>query len=62
VVLAKERVCYQGKPVAVVLAEDRPLARQAAEAVDVGYERLEAVTDPYEAVSGDAPVVHDEAP
>jgi carbon-monoxide dehydrogenase large subunit len=60
--LAGEKVVYQGQPVAAVVAEDRYLAAEAAEAVTVEYERLDAVTDLEGALEADAPAVHDEAP
>jgi len=61
-ILAIDKVRYQGQPVAIVVAEERYQARDAAGAVDVDYERLESVTNPTEAISGDAPTVHEEAP
>jgi carbon-monoxide dehydrogenase large subunit len=60
-ILADERVRYQGDAVAVVVAEDRYVAHDAAEAVEVDYERLDAVTDPTEALGADAPELHDDA-
>jgi carbon-monoxide dehydrogenase large subunit len=61
-VLARERVRYQGQPVAAVVAEDRYAAADAADAVAVEYERLPAVTDPREATAGDAPTLFEAAP
>ncbi len=61
-VLARERVRYQGQPVAAVLAEDPYAARDAAGAVGVSYDSLPAVTDPEEAREGDAPTLFDAAP
>ena len=61
-VLARDRVRYQGQPVAAVVAEDRYLARDAAEAVEVTYDRLDAVTDPVDATAEDAPTVFEDAP
>ncbi len=55
--LAKGRVNFVGDPVAVVVAESRALAVDAAETVDVDYEPLAAVIDPEEALSPDAPVM-----
>ncbi|NIX23626.1 MAG: xanthine dehydrogenase family protein molybdopterin-binding subunit, partial [Actinobacteria bacterium] len=43
--LAGDEVFYQGQPIAAVVAEDRYTAAEAAEAVTVEYERLDAVTD-----------------
>src|SRR6266540_1369190 len=48
------------KGVAVVVAETRALAKDAAELVEVDYEPLEAVTDVEAALTEDAPLVHDE--
>ncbi len=61
-IVAGERVHYQGQPVAAVVAEDRYTARKAADAIAVDYDRRDAVVDPADAVDGDAPTVHDEAP
>ena len=60
-ILAKGRVRYVGDAVAVVVAEDRYLARDAADLVEVEYEPLGAVTDPEKAAAKGAPLVHDEA-
>ena len=47
--LAAGEVRYAGQPVAAVLAESRALAEDAAELVEVDYEPLEAIVDPYAA-------------
>jgi carbon-monoxide dehydrogenase large subunit len=60
--LADGHVTYQGQPVAAVVAEDRYVAHDALDAVDVDYERLDAVVDPTEALEADAPTIHEEAP
>ena len=44
-VLAGEEVRYAGEPIALVVAESRALAEDAAELVEVDYEPLEPVTD-----------------
>ena len=44
--LAVERVRYVGEPVALVVAESRYLAEDAADLVRIDYEPLEAVIDP----------------
>ena len=54
---AGERARFSGDPVAVVFAEDRYLARDAIEAIDVEYERLPAVSDPREAPLTDGPSI-----
>ena len=60
-ILATERVRHVGDGVAVVLAENRYLARDAADLVEVDYEPLDAVTDVKKAVAEGAPLVHAEA-
>jgi aerobic carbon-monoxide dehydrogenase large subunit len=58
--LALDKARYVGDGVAVVLAESRVLAKDAAELVDIGYEPLPAVTDVAKALGEGAPKVHDE--
>jgi carbon-monoxide dehydrogenase large subunit len=58
--LASDKARYAGDGVAVVVAESRALAKDAAELVEVDYESLPAVTDVGEATSDSAPLVHDE--
>jgi len=58
--LARDKARYAGDGVAVVVAESRALAKDAAELVEVEYEPLPAVTDVGEALADGAPVVHDE--
>ncbi|MGH8949059.1 MAG: xanthine dehydrogenase subunit D, partial [Acidimicrobiia bacterium] len=48
-VLAGDEVKFWGEPVAVVAADDADTARRAAAAVVVGYEALDALTDPEKA-------------
>jgi aerobic carbon-monoxide dehydrogenase large subunit len=45
-VLAGERVYFVGHPVAVVVATDAYVARDAVEAIDVEYDPLPVVTNP----------------
>ncbi|WP_123535790.1 xanthine dehydrogenase family protein molybdopterin-binding subunit [Halosimplex salinum] len=61
-ILARDRVRYQGQPVAAVVAEDRYRARDAADAVDVEYDPLPTVVDQRAAQEPDAPTVYDDAP
>lgn len=51
-VLARGTVRYVGEPVAAVVATTRAHAEDAAAAVEVSYEPLEAVTDPAQALEG----------
>jgi aerobic carbon-monoxide dehydrogenase large subunit len=60
--LAVDKARYVGDGVAVVVAESRVQAKDAAELVGVEYERLPAVTDVLAALEDGAPLVHDEAP
>ncbi len=57
-VLADGVVRFHGEGVAVVVAVDAGAAADAVQAIDVGYEPLPAVTDPWRAAQPDAPVVH----
>ena len=60
--VATDRVRYVGDPVAVVVAQDRYVAEDALELVEVAYEDLPAVTDARAAMAADAPRLHDEVP
>lgn len=56
--LARDVVRYSGEPVAVVVAESRYAAEDAAERVDVSYESLEPVLDGESAAAGAGPPLH----
>jgi CO/xanthine dehydrogenase Mo-binding subunit len=56
--IAIDRACWQGEAVAAVVATSRALAEDAAEAVVVEYEELEAVTDMQTALDPPTPVIH----
>ena len=58
--LATDRVRFVGDPVAVVVAADRYVARDAAELVAVEYAPLPAVTNAEAALADDAPIVHED--
>ncbi len=60
--LAEGTVRHVGDPVAFVVAETAAAARDAAEAVWVEYEALDAVTDGAAALASDAPQLWPEAP
>jgi len=60
--IATDLVRYVGDAVAVVVAEDRYAAKDAAELVRVEYEPLPVVTDAEQAVGSGAPLVHDDVP
>ncbi|MEE2950133.1 MAG: xanthine dehydrogenase family protein molybdopterin-binding subunit [Pseudomonadota bacterium] len=59
--LADETVRYVGQPVAIVVAETRAQARDAAEAVMVDYEEMPAVVGSEAALADGAPQLHPEA-
>jgi carbon-monoxide dehydrogenase large subunit len=56
--LAKDKVCYVGQAVAVVVAHDPYIAEDALERIAVDYEPLSPILDPDEAAREDAPVIH----
>jgi carbon-monoxide dehydrogenase large subunit len=58
--IAKDKVRHMGEIVAMVVAESRYLAEDAAEKIYVDYEPLEAVVGLEAAASPDAPKVHDD--
>jgi aerobic carbon-monoxide dehydrogenase large subunit len=60
--LASDRVRFVGEPVALVVAETRAAALEAAEAVLVDFHELPVVTDPVAAMQPGAPAVWDEVP
>lgn len=57
--LAMDRVRYVGEPVAVVVAESRYLAEDAADLVRVDYAPLPPVTSIEQAIGAEAPVLHE---
>jgi carbon-monoxide dehydrogenase large subunit len=57
--VAVDRVRYQGEPIAVVVAKDRYLARDAADAIVVDIDPLPAVIDPELAMTGQPTVIHE---
>ena len=59
-VLAYEKVIMAGDRVAAVAAETREAAEEAARLVEVAYEELPAVLDPFAALAPGAPVIHPE--
>jgi CO/xanthine dehydrogenase Mo-binding subunit len=58
-VLAIERVRFHGEPVALVVAETKREADEAADLVEVAYEDLPAVIDAGEALAPGAPILHE---
>jgi carbon-monoxide dehydrogenase large subunit len=60
--VAVDVVRYVGEPVAVVVARDRYIARDAAESIVVDYDILPAVVDVEAAMTGQPTVIHKEFP
>jgi len=56
--LATDEVCYVGEPIAVVVADDRYIAEDAAALVEVDYEGLDVVADAATALQPDAGLAH----
>lgn len=56
-ILPTTRVTYVGQPVAMIVAETRNAALDAAEQVRIDYDPLPAVFDPLAALASDAPLV-----
>ncbi len=61
-VLATGKVRHVGDPVAVVIADTREQAKNAAELLDIAYEDLQGFATMKEAIAPGAPLVHDDAP
>jgi aerobic carbon-monoxide dehydrogenase large subunit len=61
-VLPVEKVMYQAQEVAAVLATDRYTAADGVAAVDVAYEPLPVVVDPFKALEPGAPVLRTDKP
>ncbi|MBV9279135.1 MAG: molybdopterin-dependent oxidoreductase, partial [Chloroflexi bacterium] len=59
-VLATDKVRFQGQEVAAVIADDRYVARDAVDLIQVEYEPLPAVTSPQRAATPDAPLIRDD--
>ncbi len=60
--LAADEVCHVGQAVAVVVADSRHVAEDAAALVDVDYEPLPAIVDCREAAAPGAALVHSGTP
>lgn len=57
--IARDKVLYEGHPVAAVAATSRSVARAAADAVKVTYEELPVVLDVQAAMADGAPLLHE---
>jgi carbon-monoxide dehydrogenase large subunit len=59
-VLAEEKVLFQNQEVVFVVADDRYVAADAADLVEVEYEELPPLVDPLRAMAADAPVLRED--
>jgi carbon-monoxide dehydrogenase large subunit len=59
-VLADGKVLFQNQEVAFVIAENRYIAADAAELVEVEYEELPVLVDPFKALTPDAPELRED--
>jgi carbon-monoxide dehydrogenase large subunit len=59
-VLAEDKVLFQNQEVAFVVAENRYIAADAVELVEVEYEELPVLVDPFQAMAPDAPVLRED--
>jgi carbon-monoxide dehydrogenase large subunit len=60
--LVSDKALHVGDGIAIVIAESREQAKDAADSIDVEYEVLPAVANPAKAAQPGAPLVHDIAP
>src|SRR5689334_2691254 len=60
--LAADRAVWQGQPVAIVVAESRAEAEDAAELVAVEWQPLPVVGDQIQAIAPGTPAIHPELP
>ncbi|MGH3292816.1 MAG: xanthine dehydrogenase family protein molybdopterin-binding subunit, partial [Trebonia sp.] len=59
-VLATDKVRFQGQEVACVIADDPYIAKDACEAIEVDYEPLPVIVNPWQGLAADAPVIRDD--
>lgn len=60
--LARGRVRYVGEPVAAIVAESLPQAKDAAELIEFDIDELEAAVTPQDALRDGAETIHENAP
>ena len=61
-VLVKDEACYVGEPIAMVVADTRHIAEDAASLVEIDHEPLPAISDCLAAIDPSAPRAHDGTP
>src|SRR5258707_2871181 len=59
-VLATDKVRFQGQEVACVIADDPYIAKDACELIEVDYEPLPPIVNPWQGLKPDAPVIRDD--
>ncbi len=59
-IMAREKVLYEGHPVAAIAATTDAVAREALKLIKVEYEVLPHVIDEVEAMKPDAPILHED--
>ena len=59
-VLADGKVLFQNQEIAFIVATDRYIAADAADLVEVEYEALPVVVDPFKAMDPDAPILRED--
>ena len=57
--LAKDKACYVGQAVALVVAQHPSIASDAVELISVDYDPLSPLLNPDDAVREDAPIIHE---
>jgi carbon-monoxide dehydrogenase large subunit len=55
VCLVNDEACYVGEPIALVIADNRRIAEDAAAVIEIDYDELPAVTDPRDGLKSGAP-------
>ncbi len=59
-VLATDKVRFQGQEVACVIADDPYIAKDACELIEVDYEPLPPIVNPWQGLADDAPIIRDD--
>src|SRR6201996_5217177 len=59
-VLATDKVRFQGQEVACVIADNPYIAKDACEVIEVEYEPLPVIVNPWQGLDPDAPVIRDD--
>lgn len=60
--MVADKTRHMGDSVAMVIAESREIAKDAADLIEIDYEDMDAVVDARKAIKDGAPLVHDDIP